>query len=70
MKSYEINKTVFKRHAISAAVTFFTGFALYILQELDKITLETVESGAWIGILFAAVRAGVKAIIEIALNKK
>jgi len=53
-----------KRWAISSLVTFLTGFGLVFLNGIDNITLESFQSGALIGLLFVAGRAGVKAIIE------
>jgi len=54
-----------KRYLISSAVSFLTGFALIMGTEIDNITLEAVKNGAWIGTLFLAVRAGLKAIFEM-----
>ena len=65
MKSYEINKSAIKRHAISALLTFMTGFSIVLLGEIDTLTIESFQNGAWVGVLFAGVRAGVKGIIEV-----
>ena len=53
-----------KKYLISSVVTFCAGFAMVILPQLDDITLESLRGGALIGVLFAGVRAGVKALIE------
>lgn len=54
-----------KRHLISGAITFFTAFAVVVLSQIDSITIETVQSGAVAGIIFAALRAGIKALLEL-----
>ena len=53
-----------KRWLISSGVTFLTGFLIALVPQLDSITLETIKTGAYVGILFAALRAGVKAVAE------
>ena len=64
MQSYEINKTTFKRHAISAFVTFSSAMAMVLITELDNLTLEAIQTGAWVGIVIAVLRAGLKAFLE------
>ncbi len=59
-----------KRHIISASVTFLTGFAVVLLANIDTLTLENIEQGAWVGVAFAALRAGVKATLEFFLTKE
>ena len=58
-----------KRHLISAGITFLTGFAVVLLANIDTLTIENLEQGAWLGVGFAAVRAGVKAVLEYFLTK-
>ena len=53
-----------KRWAISSLITFLAGFALVILPSLDTLNLADLQGGALIGLLFAGVRAGVKAVLE------
>ena len=53
-----------KRWLISTGITFLTGFILAILPQIDTITLETIQNGAVLGVVFAALRAGVKAVFE------
>lgn len=64
MNSYEEGKKHWERHVLSAVVTFATGFSLALLADIDSFTLEAVQNGAYLGLLFAAVRAGVKAVLE------
>jgi riboflavin transporter FmnP len=59
-----------KRYLFSSLTTFISGFALAILPFLDGLTLDQVKTGALAGILFAGIRAGVKAVIELAIHKK
>jgi hypothetical protein len=65
----DITKDTFKRYLISSLVSFISGFGLVLLNNIDNISLETLTSGAIIGILFLCVRAGVKAVLELYLNK-
>jgi hypothetical protein len=53
-----------KRHLISFGVTFATGFAIAVLPQIDSISLSSFQDGALVGIVFAAVRAGIKAVLE------
>lgn len=59
-----------KRWLISSGLTFISGFAIAMLSVIDQITLETVRNGAVVGVLFAAVRAGLKAALELWVEKK
>ena len=63
-----MNKTT-KKYVISSLLTFATGFALVILPVIDSITLESVQSGAIVGVLFVALRAGFKALLEMFVQK-
>ena len=58
-----MNKT-FKRYAMSSLITFVSGFAMSMLAQYDKVTLETVQNGALLGIVFTALRAGFKLVLE------
>jgi hypothetical protein len=55
---------LFKRYAVSTLITFGAGFAIAILPDLSHLTLSDLQSGAIVGVLFGAVRAGVKMVIE------
>ena len=59
-----------KRYLISSLVTFLGGFLTVILAQIDAITIDSFYNGALIGILFAAVRTGVKSLIEYFLLNK
>ena len=59
-----------KRYLISSLTTFLTGFALVLLSQWDSITLASFTDGSLMGLVFVAVRAGVKALIEYLLSLK
>lgn len=63
-----MNKTV-KKYLISSLITFITAFAIAILPHIDGLTLDTITNGSLVGLLFAGVRAGIKAILEAIANK-
>jgi len=58
-----------KRYLVSSAVTFFSAMGLVLLANIDSITLESFKDGSLVGLGFMAVRAGVKGILELYLNK-
>jgi len=58
-------KTWFKKEGKSFLITFFVAVAFVIVEQIDSLTLETFSTGAWIGILFGAGRAGVKAFLTL-----
>lgn len=60
----EVIKVNYKRHIISALVTFAAGFAIVIVPELDKLTVDNLTDGALLGLLFSGVRAGFKLLLE------
>ena len=53
-----------KRWLVSFGLTFLTGFAIVVVPELDSLNLESLKAGAWVGVLFTAVRGGLKATLE------
>lgn len=55
------------KHIKSFLITFFVGFALVFMTEIDTITLESFENGVLAGLLFAGVRGGVKLALELFL---
>ena len=63
----ETNKQMIVRWLFSTGVTFLTGFVLFLAADsvVDSITLESFRDGTFLGILFAASRAGVKAVVEM-----
>ncbi len=56
-----------KRWLVSTAVTFAAGFFGVLVLNIDSLDLASLQSGALAGVLFAAVRAGVKAAAELFL---
>lgn len=59
-----------KEHLKSAAITFITGFAFAIIPVIDSISLESLEDGTALAIIFVALRAGIKSLIELFINRK
>lgn len=53
-----------QRYIRSSLITFVTGFALAIYPLLDDLTLNGLTRSVLLGLLFAGVRAGIKALIE------
>lgn len=61
-----MNQTL-KKYLISSLITFLAGFAVVILAEIDSLTLESLKDGSIAGLIFAGLRAGIKAVIELFL---
>lgn len=59
-----MDKQFIKQHIISAVLTFVTAAAIVILPQIDSLTMESFKDGAFWGVIFAAVRAGVKALVQ------
>ena len=59
-----MSKETLKRYFISSALSFLAGFAVVVVADLDTITLESFQNGAWVGLVFVALRAGLKAVLE------
>lgn len=57
-----------KRWFLSTLVTFFAGFAITLLANIDSLTLESLKDGSVVGLFFVAVRSGVKMALELFLN--
>lgn len=53
-----------QKYLVSSLITFVTGFALVFVGNIDSLTLESFKNGAYVGIIFTAVRAGIKALVE------
>jgi len=62
-------KQTHKDFLVSTAITFVTGVAVVLLTDIDRLTLQSFETGAWIGVLFAAVRAGIKGVLQLIISK-
>ena len=58
-------KETYKRYLVSSLVTFLTGFALAVIPDIDKISLDSFQDGVFVGIVFAGARAGMKALLEM-----
>lgn len=56
-----------KEHIKSALITFFVAFALVLVASIDTFTLESFKDGTVVGVIFVAVRAGIKALLELFL---
>ena len=63
-------KETLKRYLISSTVTFSTGFCMIMVSEIDNITLESFKDGTVVGVLFTAVRFGIKGLLELVINRK
>lgn len=57
-------KQVTKRYIQSTTITFLTGFCTVLLTDIDKLNVQSFIDGSYVGLLFSAVRSGVKALIE------
>jgi hypothetical protein len=53
-----------KHYIQSSIITFLTGFCLVLIADWNTITLSAFRDGALMGLLFSAIRAGIKAVIE------
>jgi hypothetical protein len=62
-------KSNVKRYLISSLVTFLTGFALVLVAQIDSLSLESFKDGALAGVLFSALRAGIKGVLEYFLDE-
>lgn len=62
------NTNVMKEHLKSFLVTFLVAVAMVLVANIDNITLATFENGAIYGVLFASLRAGVKAVLELVIS--
>lgn len=49
---------------VSTVTTFLSGFIIVLGFEIDNINTQSIEAGALVGIFLAAVRGGVKALIQ------
>ena len=63
----ENKKMTWKTELKSFLITFFVGFGLVLYDQLDSLTWEALKGGSYLGIIFAATRAGVKAVLELFL---
>jgi len=64
-----MNYQKLKHYAVSSLITFMTGFLTMLIPSIDKISLQSFEVSALIGLFLVAMRAGVKALLEKYLQK-
>lgn len=57
-----------KEYIKSTIITFLTSFFIVLLAQWESLDLQSFKDGAFIGVLFAGARAGVKALIEMFLK--
>ncbi len=65
-----MTKKTFKRYLVSSLITFASAFGVVVLASIDSLTMESIQSGAIASLLFTALRAGVKAVLELFVNPK
>ena len=63
------NKLNMNEHFKSFLITFVVAFSVVFVSQIDTLTLATFETGAIFGVLFAALRAGVKAVLEFVISQ-
>lgn len=59
-----MNKETLKRYLVSSGVTFLAAFLLVIVTFLKDFSVDTFNYAVLSGVLTAALRAGVKALVE------
>ena len=57
-----------KRYIISTLVTFLAGAGTVLYAQIDNIDVSTLQNGAYVGVAFAVIRGGVKAVLEFGLS--
>jgi len=62
------DKNTMNEHLKSFLITFFVAFAMVVVANIDNINAQTIESGAVLGVLGGAIRAGVKGVLELFLS--
>lgn len=59
----------FKTELKSFLITFAVSFAIVLVAQIDALSLETIKDGTILGVIFGAVRAGVKGVLELVIAK-
>ena len=54
-----------KAYIRSSIITFIASFASVIIVEIDSLSLQSFHDGAVVGLLFAGIRAGFKALFTL-----
>jgi len=67
-KIIESLRSNWKRYLVSIALTFTAGFLAVILSSLDNLTLESLTNGTLAGVIFVAIRTGLKVALEYVLS--
>lgn len=71
IKQYlKIKLPIISHYLVSSIITFLTAFLGMLILVIDKFTLESFETGAWVGIIMVAIRAGIKTLLESWLKNK
>jgi hypothetical protein len=60
----KINKETVSRYAVSTALTFFAGFAIAVIPQLESVSLDSLSDGVIFGVVFSGVRLGIKMVLE------
>lgn len=53
-----------KEYVLSAVITFAAGFALAVVPQIDTLTLDSLQDGTLIGLIFAGIRTGMKGLLQ------
>ena len=56
-------------HIKSFLITFMVAFAMVFVADIDKLTLATLSDGVLFGLVFAGIRAGVKAVLQLVIDR-
>lgn len=59
-----------QEHLKSALITFFVAFAIVIVPQIDNLSTESFSDGTLVGLLFVAIRGGVKALLELFITNQ
>lgn len=59
-----MTKQTIKKYLVSSLLSFLAGFCATILIDINNITPDSFRDGTIWGILFLAVRTGIKGLIE------
>lgn len=68
MEISEKRKAVINRYVKSSIITFLTGFCLVFVANIDNINLDSLGEGTVMGLVFLAVRGGIKAVLELSIT--
>lgn len=60
---------VIKKYALSSFITFLSVFCVAIVSQIDNLNADALQQGALVSLMFAAVRAAVKGVVEYLAGK-